>query len=246
MTIMITKTKLALTILAIALLAPAAALATNVFADVPDGAFYADPVEWAFNNSITTGKSATSFAPLDDVTRGESVTFLKRYDDNIVQPALTTLTGDVATNTADIATNTADVATNTAAIAATRTAGTQDTTFNNPVTVDSSDLTIATVVATNPAGADVALAAHVFLEKVSNLEGRYFVQIVLGDCATGTVLGEAWWRPAISLTSTFQADTIAVTGFSSNTPANATFSLCANRFLGPNASATQNGMIATW
>jgi S-layer family protein len=91
MTIIITKTKLALAILAVALLAPAAALATNVFADVPDGAFYAAPVEWAFNNNITTGKTATSFAPLDNVTRGESVTFLKRYDDNIVQPALSAL-----------------------------------------------------------------------------------------------------------------------------------------------------------
>ena len=117
MTITLTKTKLALAVLAVAMLVPATALATHVFSDVPDGAFYADPVDWAFNNSITTGKSATSFAPLDDVTRGESVTFLKRYDDNIVQPALTTLTGDVATNTTDIATNTTDIATNTADIA---------------------------------------------------------------------------------------------------------------------------------
>jgi S-layer homology domain len=102
MTIIITKTKLALAILAIALLAPAAALANNIFADVDDGAFYADPVDWAFNNNITTGKTPTSFAPLDNVTRGESVTFLKRYDDNIVQPALATLTGDVAANTSSI------------------------------------------------------------------------------------------------------------------------------------------------
>jgi S-layer homology domain len=91
MTIIITKTKLALAILAIALLAPAAALANNIFADVDDGAFYADPVDWAFNNNITTGKTPTSFAPLDNVTRGESVTFLKRYNDNIVEPATTNL-----------------------------------------------------------------------------------------------------------------------------------------------------------
>jgi S-layer homology domain len=99
MTIIITKTKLALAILAVALLAPAAALATNVFADVDDGAFYAAPVEWAFNNNITTGKTATSFAPLDDVTRGESVTFLKRYDDNIVQPAIAALSDNNPTVT---------------------------------------------------------------------------------------------------------------------------------------------------
>ncbi|RMH78432.1 MAG: hypothetical protein D6683_07615, partial [Actinomyces sp.] len=39
---------------------------------------------------ITTGSPAGSrtFKPEDPVTRGESVTFLKRYDDNVVQPAL--------------------------------------------------------------------------------------------------------------------------------------------------------------
>ncbi|RMH78398.1 MAG: hypothetical protein D6683_07640, partial [Actinomyces sp.] len=39
---------------------------------------------------ITTGSPAGSrtFKPEDPVTRGESVTFLKRYDDNIVQPGL--------------------------------------------------------------------------------------------------------------------------------------------------------------
>jgi S-layer family protein len=103
MTIIITKTKLALALLAVALLAPAAALATNVFADVDDGAFYAAPVEWAFDNNITTGKTATSFAPLDDVTRGESVTFLKRYNDNIVGPADATLQSNIDANTSAIA-----------------------------------------------------------------------------------------------------------------------------------------------
>jgi hypothetical protein len=66
----------------------ATAFAAHVFSDVPDGAFYAAPVEWAFENEITTGTSATTFSPLDNVTRGESVTFLQRYEDNVVQPAL--------------------------------------------------------------------------------------------------------------------------------------------------------------
>ena len=150
MTITLTKTKLALAVLAVAMLVPATALATHVFSDVPDGAFYADPVDWAFNNSITTGKSATSFAPLDDVTRGESVTFLKRYDDNIVQPALTTLTGDVATNTADVATNTADIATNTADIAA-NTIGLFDSDAEFNSTTSLGDLGLSATV-TIPAG----------------------------------------------------------------------------------------------
>jgi hypothetical protein len=92
-------------------------VATHTFDDVSSVKFYHGAVEWAAANSITTGTSTTTFEPDRGVTRGESVTFLKRYDDNIVQPALATLTGDVATNTADIATLTGDVATNTADIA---------------------------------------------------------------------------------------------------------------------------------
>jgi hypothetical protein len=66
------------------------ALAANPFTDVPAGKFYADAVDWAYNNDITTGSPAgsTTFKPDDPVTRGENVTFAKRYDDNVVQPAL--------------------------------------------------------------------------------------------------------------------------------------------------------------
>jgi len=99
MTVTLTKTKVALAVLAVAMLVPATALATHVFDDVPDDKFYATPVEWAAANNITTGKSPTTFAPDDNVTRGESVTFLKRYDDNIVQD----VRDDIAANTADIA-----------------------------------------------------------------------------------------------------------------------------------------------
>jgi hypothetical protein len=93
MTITIRKLHLAVVVLAVALIAPATAFAAHVFTDVPDGAFYADPDEWAFENEITTGSpaGADTFKPNDPVTRGESVTFLNRYDTNIVQPALTTL-----------------------------------------------------------------------------------------------------------------------------------------------------------
>lgn len=90
MTITITKGKVAaavaMTAVAALLINPATSLATHVFGDVPDTAFYADPVEWAFNNQITTGSPAGSntFKPLDPVTRGESVTFLNRYHDYTV------------------------------------------------------------------------------------------------------------------------------------------------------------------
>ena len=83
-----TRTRLALIITMVVLAVPAAAMATHVFDDVDDNRFFAVPVEWAAANQITTGTSATTFAPDRNVTRGESVTFLKRYHDNLVAPAL--------------------------------------------------------------------------------------------------------------------------------------------------------------
>lgn len=58
-----------------------AAWATHVFDDVADDRFFSDAVTWAAANGITTGKTPDLFAPDDPVTRGESVTFLKRYHD---------------------------------------------------------------------------------------------------------------------------------------------------------------------
>lgn len=87
-TFTISKFKVVVAIVATALLIPSTAMAFHVFDDVADDKFYADPVEWAFNNGITTGKTASTFAPDDGVTRGEAVTFLKRYNDNVVEPAV--------------------------------------------------------------------------------------------------------------------------------------------------------------
>ena len=91
MTIHITKFKAALALVVVAFLVPVTAIATHTFSDVPDGRYYTDAVEWAAENGITTGTSATTFSPEDAVTRGQNVTFAYRYDQNIVQPALTEL-----------------------------------------------------------------------------------------------------------------------------------------------------------
>ena len=50
----------------------------NPFEDVAANAYYADAVLWAVENGITTGKTATRFAPNDTCTRGQGVTFLYR------------------------------------------------------------------------------------------------------------------------------------------------------------------------
>ena len=48
------------------------------FTDVPKDAYYADAVNWAVKNGITTGKTETLFAPNDVCTRAQMITFLWR------------------------------------------------------------------------------------------------------------------------------------------------------------------------
>lgn len=51
---------------------------SNPFTDVNSGAYYYDAVLWAVEQGITSGTSATTFAPDAIVTRGQTVTFLYR------------------------------------------------------------------------------------------------------------------------------------------------------------------------
>lgn len=50
----------------------------NAFTDVPSDAYYADAVQWAVNNGVTSGTTATTFSPDSICTRGQIVTFLYR------------------------------------------------------------------------------------------------------------------------------------------------------------------------
>ena len=52
--------------------------APNPFADVKENAFCFDSVRWAAAKGVTTGKTADRFAPGDDCTRAQIVTFLYR------------------------------------------------------------------------------------------------------------------------------------------------------------------------
>lgn len=51
----------------------------NPFVDVDPSQYYAPAVGWLSANGITTGTSATTFAPAELVTRGQMATFLFRY-----------------------------------------------------------------------------------------------------------------------------------------------------------------------
>ena len=54
------------------------AAGSSPFADVAAGSYYADAVQWAVANGITSGTSATAFEPDAPVTRAQVVTFLYR------------------------------------------------------------------------------------------------------------------------------------------------------------------------
>ncbi len=51
----------------------------NPFTDVDSDDYYYDAVLWAVENGITTGASATTFAPKKECTRAQIVTFLQRW-----------------------------------------------------------------------------------------------------------------------------------------------------------------------
>lgn len=87
-------------VLAVAI--PTIALAASPFDDIDPAAFYADAVEWAYDNNITTGTSPTTFSPDDNVTRGQNVTFAKRYHDNIVAPALADVDAELDALSGDV------------------------------------------------------------------------------------------------------------------------------------------------
>ena len=55
-----------------------AAVTACDFTDVAKSAFYEEAVNWAVVNNVTSGVSATSFAPAGNCTRGQMVTFLWR------------------------------------------------------------------------------------------------------------------------------------------------------------------------
>ena len=51
---------------------------TGTFTDVDENDYFFDAVEWAAENGITGGTSATTFSPSNDCTRAQIVTFLFR------------------------------------------------------------------------------------------------------------------------------------------------------------------------
>lgn len=72
--------------LALAIGIPTVAMAAHPFEDVPDGEWFSDAVEWAYDNNLTTGKTPTTFNGWDTMNRYEGVTLFDRYNTEIVEP----------------------------------------------------------------------------------------------------------------------------------------------------------------
>lgn len=64
------------------------ASAAHPFTDVEDGRWFSEPVDWAYENGITTGKTPTTFNGEDETNRFEVITFVHRYDQELVSPTL--------------------------------------------------------------------------------------------------------------------------------------------------------------
>ncbi|MGM9613577.1 MAG: S-layer homology domain-containing protein, partial [Butyricicoccus sp.] len=56
--------------------------AVNAFSDVAEEAYYADAVNWAVSEDITSGTGAGVFSPNRDCTRAQIVSFLYRSQKN--------------------------------------------------------------------------------------------------------------------------------------------------------------------
>ena len=52
---------------------------TMPFTDVPDGVWYTEAVRWAASTGVVNGMTATTFAPMESITRQQLVTMLYRY-----------------------------------------------------------------------------------------------------------------------------------------------------------------------
>lgn len=68
------------------LIVSVSASSAHPFVDVPDGAYYSEAVQWAWDEGITNGVDATHFDPNRAITRAELVTMLYRLNGGEPEP----------------------------------------------------------------------------------------------------------------------------------------------------------------
>lgn len=124
--------------------------------------------------------------------------------------------------------------------------GSQDIAFEaTAVTEADGDVELARITVDPSAPADVALMAHVFLERDAGAPGRVSVVIRLDDCVNGTTLGKSLWRAGES-SGTFVGDTIALTGFLEDVDGPTDVVLCVAAYANVEFTAYGPGIVAHW
>jgi hypothetical protein len=111
------------------------------------------------------------------------------------------------------------------------TSGVLGVTNSTGVTITTTTATsIASVTISESGTFNVALNAHAAVEISGATISRFQLEIRNTSC-TGTILGQAMWRPGGSASnSTLYANTISLTGFQANVAGPETFVLCARKF----------------
>ena len=127
-------------------------------------------------------------------------------------------------------------------------AGFQDPTFGNIVTITSTsfvDLGSVSLPAVN--GVNVSLTSHAYMEKSIPNQGRYDFKITRGDCFAGITVGATFWRPNND-ESSFTAIPVSFTGFDTAVNGPATYHLCARKFDASvsDGSVSKRGLNALW
>lgn len=127
--------------------------------------------------------------------------------------------------------------------------GFQDTSFSNPVNINTPTWTQiqGMTVSAGNTPVDVSFNAHVVVEG-GNLDGtdRYRFGICKGTASNANLVGAGWWRPA-STSNQYQSMTISFTGFDTGVTGDVTYSLCGAKLNTTDQDVTvyRRGLTAT-
>jgi len=190
-------------------------------------------IMFALNSSVVTAGAIS-----DVYTKGDVLTAGKL--DNI-KAAVNGNAGDISTNTTRI--STLESATSTVAGGI---VGSQITNANSGVLLDSTiDKSLLNITIPSSGSVNVALSAHVYIEKGNASTERYEFSIRASSCS-GTLVGDTFWRPDVQ-TNGLIATTISLTGFQ-NITASTTYHLCARKFdpTAPDANVYMRGLNAVY